>query len=65
MEVYRQMGAEGMTRDRNVFATMVDVHVRQGNMREALQVRCLRNSSICLLGMPHVKSGLPPMTACQ
>ena len=39
VEVYRQMGAEGMTRDRQVFATMVDVHVRQGNMREALQVR--------------------------
>ena len=39
VEVYRQMGAEGMTRDRQVFATMVDVHVRQGTMREALQAR--------------------------
>ena len=39
VEVYRQMGAEGMARDRQVFAVLVDVHVRQGAMREALQVR--------------------------
>lgn len=49
VEVYRQMGAEGMARDRQVFAVLVDVHVRQGAMREALQVSCVLGITISIL----------------
>lgn len=38
VDVYRKMGAEGMAREHSLYATMVDLHVRSGQLREALGV---------------------------
>ena len=67
VEVYRQMGAEGMARDRQVFAVLVDVHVRQGAMREALEVRSpevLLQGRACP-GGEHVGSAVEAEMCCK
>lgn len=38
VDVYRQMGQEGMKRERPIFQTMVDVFVKMGRHAEALGV---------------------------
>lgn len=38
VDVYHKMGTEGMARPRSIFATIVDVHVRNGKLQEALAV---------------------------
>ena len=38
VDVYRQMGQEGMARDRPIFQTMVDIFVKMGRHADALGV---------------------------